>query len=321
MTRKMSQTNHESFLSSHSGLSRKRMSELSITSDCSSSSSSSKRLHRTGSDVSNSMTTRRGPWSAEEDELLTNLVNKFGTKKWAHIADRIPGRVGKQCRERWLNHLRNDVKKTIWTDEEDRILIRAQQELGNRWSAIAKLLPGRPENSVKNRFNSLSHRLKRWEEIGQGPDANGYPNNMEPQILGMEGTYFKQPESMFEVQHSPIMVGPPPPNKNIFPPGIPYTQQQPTIQEIQTNPAVAYKHGIYAPWNLLSLPPRTIGEKKEDFGTPLVSKDNQQRFGTWKSPPTAESCASSNASSPDQSPDQQSGSKAAGLMLLATLCT
>ena len=114
--------------------------------------------------------TRRGPWTAEEDELLSNLVKRFGTKRWAIIAELVPGRVGKQCRERWLNHLRTDVKKTAWTDEEDEILIKAQQELGNRWSSIAKLLPGRPENSVKNRWNSLVNKKKRSSSAADDSD-------------------------------------------------------------------------------------------------------------------------------------------------------
>jgi hypothetical protein len=105
--------------------------------------------------------TRRGPWTVEEDELLTALVKKYGTKKWAIIAELVPGRVGKQCRERWLNHLRTDVLKTAWTYDEDVTLINAQHKLGNRWSAIARLLPGRPENSVKNRWNSLINKKKR----------------------------------------------------------------------------------------------------------------------------------------------------------------
>lgn len=105
---------------------------------------------------------QKGPWTEEEDMVVKNIVFKYGVDnvKWSKIANQLQGRIGKQCRERWYNHLNPEIKKGNWSAQEDEVLFRSQLVFGNRWSEISKLLPGRTENSVKNRFNSTAR--KRW---------------------------------------------------------------------------------------------------------------------------------------------------------------
>lgn len=71
-------------------------------------------------------------WSPEEDEILMAAVHSIGASHWSRISSHLPGRVGKQCRERWCNHLCPMVTKGVWTQDEDAIIAQGVAELGIR---------------------------------------------------------------------------------------------------------------------------------------------------------------------------------------------
>ena len=101
-------------------------------------------------------TFKKSKWTPEEDKQLIESVKKNGMTNWTLVADSVPGRTGKQCRERWTNQLCPELNKENWTSQEDEILIKQQRIHGNFWSKIARYLPGRSSNAVKNRWSWLS---------------------------------------------------------------------------------------------------------------------------------------------------------------------
>jgi hypothetical protein len=101
----------------------------------------------------------KGRFTPEEDARIVNYVKTHGPQNWVNV---LPHRSAKQVRERWMNYLKPDVQNIPWTKEEDLLIFQQFRIMGGKWSAMAKLLPGRSDNAIKNRYNaSISKRIRR----------------------------------------------------------------------------------------------------------------------------------------------------------------
>ena len=112
------------------------------------------------SNKDNTFCLKKRAWSEEEDKILTQLINKHGPYKWSYIASQMGDRMGKQCRERWHNHLNPRISKDDWTSSEEWNLYLAQQLFGNKWADISRRIKGRTDNSIKNHWNSTMRKKR-----------------------------------------------------------------------------------------------------------------------------------------------------------------
>ncbi|CAH8346519.1 unnamed protein product [Eruca vesicaria subsp. sativa] len=116
---------------------------------------------------------RKGPWTEQEDMILVNFVHLFGDRRWDFIA-KVSGlnRTGKSCRLRWVNYLHPGLKRGKMTPQEERLVLELHAKWGNRWSKIARKLPGRTDNEIKNYWRTHMRKKTQAKKRPVSPSSS-----------------------------------------------------------------------------------------------------------------------------------------------------
>ena len=219
-------------------------------------------------------------WTKEEDEIIVKFVEQYGTKNWTRLAVSLPGRVGKQCRERWRNHLDPNVKHSPWTDQEDKLLIDLHEKYGNQWVKIAECMPGRTDNTVKNRWNSTLK--KKLESIktgiplpkrGRPPLSTRVPKSADdipkpPKFTEVANETAKATTAETPVAPTPMLLSP-------FAQMSPFPYWSPTFEKVALD-QFDYNENLFSP-SIMGQPQNEESKKLEPLVFSLPSKDEQTK--------------------------------------------
>ena len=146
----------------------------------------------------------RGSWTKEEDLAIIKWVKKHGPRNWSGISSQLKGRIPKQCRERYVNHLDPKINKSEFTEEEDKLIEDLVARYGTKWSKISKFFQGRTDNSIKNRYNAKRKRKDYLENFAMNislppPSQNMTFNLPQPNQSIVQTT---------QVRNGPIILAP-----------------------------------------------------------------------------------------------------------------
>ncbi|XP_030951137.1 transcription factor MYB8-like [Quercus lobata] len=149
----------------------------------------------------------RGAWTALEDKILSAYIRAHGEGKWRYLPKRAGlKRCGKSCRLRWLNYLRPDIKRGNISHDEEELIIRLHNLLGNRWSLIAGRLPGRTDNEIKNYWNTTLGKKAKAQTSSPLAEQSPPSKSQDKKLATKPNSTAAEPSNLAQASATPTQV-------------------------------------------------------------------------------------------------------------------
>jgi hypothetical protein len=142
----------------------------------------------------------KSSWTGEDDKKLLQSIKENGMESWAKVAEGVPHRNGKQCRERYINHLCPTLKHEGWLPHEDALILQQHSLRGNNWTLISTFLPGRSPNQIKNRLNWLMKNNQQIQFLWNESNLNYYKFMNKNQLV-YSGAFQPQQDEFMKIDY------------------------------------------------------------------------------------------------------------------------
>lgn len=142
---------------------------------------------------------RKRKFTQEEDSKICHFVKIHGAKDWNIIAKNVPGRTGRQCRDRYQNYLFPGFFNGQWAKEEDDLLYEKYRLYGNKWSKITQFFPNRSSNSIRNRMKYLKRKIYNEPKITN--ELNVYSNLKNPKSQYYQSNFEVDKNKSLQIQN------------------------------------------------------------------------------------------------------------------------
>ncbi|XP_054164391.1 uncharacterized protein LOC128962084 [Oppia nitens] len=147
---------------------------------------------------------RGDQWSDDENKVLMAAVKKYGTHNWRKVAQYIPGRSNRQCRERYMMRLNfgTDRKLGNWMPQEDKLILDLAPKCDFHWIKLENKIKGRNARQIASRYELLMKYNNVGKDVRKTKSKFGNKSTFATKTLTVRNRLYEKIRHMINRQQN-----------------------------------------------------------------------------------------------------------------------